>query len=188
MCVPTKLHESAECGECVFFITAGSVRIYRVSPEGRNLTLSVRRAGEECSFTTAETTSKSSNLIEVLEDNTILHWLPLAQLLHVLAANPTSAQAALEQLTRELAAALDRFEDAALRPIEVQLAHLLMRLAPTEPPPVVSITHDELAGLLGASRERVTKALHRLRDEGLIAYERHGRSIRLLQPLRLHSR
>jgi CRP-like cAMP-binding protein len=49
------------------------------------------------------------------------------------------------------------------------------------------MTHEELAGLLGASRERVTKALGQLQAAGLIACGRRPRGIRLLQPDRLRA-
>jgi CRP/FNR family transcriptional regulator len=85
---------------------------------------------------------------------------------------------AYERLARafDLAAALHQ------QPIPVRLARLLCKIAKTSPDHVVHETHEDLAGLIGASREAVTRVLSDLRKRGLVESLRHRPGLHVPDP------
>ena len=77
-----------------------------------------------------------------------------------------------------------RVRDLALLDIKSRLKHELTHMARTigfdkggyyvirE-----KVTHEDLASTIGASRETVTKAIHRLKDEGFVDHDKLNRLI-----------
>jgi CRP-like cAMP-binding protein len=80
-----------------------------------------------------------------------------------------------------------RVEDLVFRDVPARLAHLLSELGKSEGDPgpqgvrlKVKLTHQEMANLIGCSRETVSTTLGQFREEGLIHTE--GRTVIILQP------
>ena len=71
----------------------------------------------------------------------------------------------------------ERLTDLALRPLTARVASTLVRLAgperkPRIGPPTIRLTHDQLAGLLGATRESTSKIMADLASRGFIRQAR----------------
>jgi RNase P/RNase MRP subunit p29 len=71
-------------------------------------------------------------------------------------------------------------EELACADVKVRLAHTLARLAAGDEGHVVWETHETLAWLIGASREKVTKEVCCLRRQGLVTYPSHHHGIRIV--------
>lgn len=98
---------------------------------------------------------------------------------------PAVARELARRFARELAQAEEKTRDLALRSIRERLAkHLLQRLD-AEGAALLSLTESrrELAELLGACPEAVSRALAEFRAKSLIAF--HGRWVRVLDQKRL---
>ena len=83
-----------------------------------------------------------------------------------------------------------RVVDLIFRNVPARLAHLLVELGQTDGIPDhggirlrVKLTHQEIASLIGCSRETVSTALGQMRDQGLLRSE--GRSITIVNMDRL---
>jgi CRP-like cAMP-binding protein len=63
-----------------------------------------------------------------------------------------------------------------LYPIKARLAHALYRMSSRDPDALVRETREAIADDIGTSEDRVTKALHQLRAEGLVSFEDFQRS------------
>jgi CRP/FNR family transcriptional regulator, cyclic AMP receptor protein len=79
-----------------------------------------------------------------------------------------------------------RVEDLVFRDVPARLAHLLVELIKSggvqEPRGIrlkAKLTHQEMANLIGCSRETVSNTLGQFRDEGLIHID--GRTIIILK-------
>ena len=77
-----------------------------------------------------------------------------------------------------------RVVDLIFRHVPARLAHLLVELGQTEGVPDqggirlrLKLTHQEIANLIGCSRETVSTALGHMRDQGLIRTERRSITI-----------
>src|SRR3990172_10217204 len=88
------------------------------------------------------------------------------------------AMRVMKVLADRLKQAEETIESLAFRDVPERLALLLMRLAEAYGEPhgggrrlALRFTHQDLASMIGATRETVTNVLHRFRDDGLITVE-----------------
>ncbi len=103
----------------------------------------------------------------------------------MLATDPTVARACAKELARQLYETFDELSGQAFLSVRQRIAfHLLNMTDPTRRPPLlVHAAHGELADAVATTREAVTRNLHRLRDDGLVALSRD--EIELLDPIGL---
>jgi CRP/FNR family transcriptional regulator/CRP/FNR family cyclic AMP-dependent transcriptional regulator len=109
-----------------------------------------------------------------------------------LEANPSAASALLRQVAALLADREALIDDLLSLDVKGRLAKVLLGLADRhgEPDPaggtriVLHLTHRDLAGMVGASRENVSRALGAFRRRGFIDYDSDAIRLRNLEALR----
>lgn len=79
----------------------------------------------------------------------------------------------------------ERLEDTLAYDLHSRLARLLARLAAEDAHQMVWETHEELAALLGAHREDVSKAISHIRALDLVRTHQGQRGIKVIDPARL---
>lgn len=171
-------HAPNEVGEQLFVLRSGRVRVYKLSPEGRALTLMVLEpltifgemtlVGQWLHDTFAEAMSEC--VIGVIGRDTLRR---------VLEQYPPLAIALMELMGQRLRAMENKLADIAFKSVPQRLASVLLNLAGVPagqaqlpiPPSVVRYTHQQLAEMIGSYRETVTKAIGEFREAGLIRIE-----------------
>jgi CRP/FNR family cyclic AMP-dependent transcriptional regulator len=171
-------HSPHEVGDQLFVLRSGRVRIYKLSPEGRALTLIVLEPptifgemtliGQRIHDTFAETMSEC--VVGVIGRDTLRQ---------VLERYPQVSLALMELMGQRLRAMENKLADIAFKSVPQRLASVLLSLAgvspglPTgsTPPSALRYTHQQLADMIGSYRETVTKAIGELREAGLIRIE-----------------
>ncbi len=106
-------------------------------------------------------------------------------------ATPSASTALLRLVVERLAAREALIDDLLSLDVKGRLAKALLRLAERHGRPSekggtvigVRLTHHDLAGMVGASRENVSRALAAFRKRGLVDYD--ASEIRLLAPAAL---
>ncbi|MGI8826149.1 MAG: Crp/Fnr family transcriptional regulator [Chloroflexota bacterium] len=170
-------------GDGLYIITDGHVGISRQGPDGNELILTVCEAGEyfgELALVDDEPRSASA----VAMENSVTQFLSRVAFRTFLQDHPSAVFACLEVVTRQLRRCTDLADEIALLDIRSRLARRLLHLAergvvsggdgPTSHPErETRITQQQLADMLGASRESVNKHLNALVDERAIRLE-HG--------------
>lgn len=174
----------------VFAIRSGRIRISVVTPAGRNVVLGLVEPGAILGDLTAidgRPRAATATALDVVEAfvvgadvfNTMLREVPglAADLLHELAGRvreSSSLRADREagDLTVRVARCLARLADRA-----VEFSH--------GGPVTIELSQDDLAGLVGGTREEVNRAVSKLRSAGAVATTR-GR-IEVLDPAALHT-
>lgn len=109
-----------------------------------------------------------------------------------LETTPSASSALLRQLAERLADREELIDDLLSLDVKGRLAKALLALAERhghqEPDGslviAIRLTHKELAGMVGASRENVSRALAAFRKRGVLTYD--STAIRLLDPEALH--
>lgn len=177
-----------EPGQGLWFLKSGRVRIYRLSAEGREQGLCVMRAGMccGCPLFYGETNPASAEAL----DPVTMYFVRGGEALALAEQDPEISRAFFgvfargEQILSSLVVSLSCSRLAG------RLAHLLLeqsqdpRARPGPPgPPSVALSHQDLAGLLGTSREVVTRSLDRLARARAIQLGR--RRIVILDPAKL---
>lgn len=163
-------------------LVKGKVRIYRTSADGREQVLAVetpyRILGEAVLFRPDE---RHVSYATCLESSTVL-VLPLARVRQLTRQHSHLAFAFLREFTRRIEDLESRLEELALLSLEQRLARHLLDWARSansldvEPP----LSTTELASLLGAARESISRALARMERDGLV--RRQGRRLEILDP------
>lgn len=169
-------------GDEMYLLLEGRVRIVCESLTGREITLDILNDGgffgemalldgEPRSATAWADTSGQLLLLRRSDFQTFLQRTPQA------------ATALLAFLSRRLRVANDKIQDLALLTVRQRLAATLVDLAFREGEGLCEggvmlsggISHKTLSGLLGTSRETVSRMCAELKDEGLI--EQRGRRL-----------
>ncbi len=165
----------------VYLIKRGKVRITRLTPDGKEITVAVLGAGdifgEETLFDDQPRTTHAVCIEECL-----LCTAKADDLFALLAGNPTLAMNVAKILNDRLVDASATIEDLAYAKIADRLMHLFLRLAdehgvasPAGTLLDVRLTHADIASLIGSTRETVSLEMANLARAGRIAYD--GKSI-----------
>jgi len=190
------LFQEGGSSEQVMIVLSGRVKISHFTTDGREIILAVRGPGEllgELSAIDQEPRSATALAAEPVEALV----LTVEDFQQFISTTPRAAMVMLVGLVRRLReadrkriefAAYDTVGRVALRLLD--LAREFGEPAGPSGSTAVRITlplsQQELAGLIGASREAVSKALQHLRARGLIETQRRGISI--LDPEALRKR
>lgn len=164
----------------LFIVKAGQVRLYRVSPEGRRLTVAVLGPGALFGEMDLIGQHMGEGFAEAIEP-TVLCLMSEQDVRSMLLADPRIATRIIAGLGRRLADVEQRLADSVLKSAPQRVAAVLCRLAATAPtglfgrrPGEIRLTHEQLADLVGTTRETTTKLLGELRDAGLVQLRRGG--------------
>ena len=171
-------------GEQCFFVLEGSVKVTRLSKDGREVILAMLNEGDffgEMSLLDGE--SRSANVI-ALEKTKVL-TLDRNDFIEVVNDYPQIAVQLLKELARRLRKSDRQIASLSLSDAEKRIALCIIRFADEQGViqngkvsiPKIPIQQD-IANMAGTSRETVSRALGLLEKEDLI--ERHGRELIIL--------
>jgi CRP/FNR family cyclic AMP-dependent transcriptional regulator len=166
----------------VFVIREGRVKVVSTSPDGHELVLAIRGAGEligELAALTGDSQPRSASIVAL--DPLVAQVVPGRDFLEFLERHPR----ALMIFVRNV---IDRLRDADRRRMEFGSQDTLGRVAGylTEMAEIhgrsanggielgVALSQEELAGFVVASRESVARALMTLRKKGIITTGRRS--------------
>lgn len=168
-----------EDGECAGFhvVLEGLVRIYRVNSEGRLHTLSLLRpysTFNEVAAVDGGVNPYNAVAVTSVEVLTISH----NRLLKLMASEPSLLSNYVQSLARVNREYIERLEDMTFRSIPSRLAKLFLHESSyadqiAETP--TALTQEEIAAILGTTREVVGRALRGLLNAGLLV--KKGRSV-----------
>ena len=154
------------------FIVKGTVRVYKISEQGREITLYRVQSGQSCVLMMAsilgETEYEASASIEVESEILIIpagifrlwmdNYRPLRQFIY-------------KQFIHRINVVTSLLENIAFKPINYRLAHLLFNNT-NEKTATLMITHDQLAVELGTAREVISRSLKDFQDRGILSLTR----------------
>lgn len=161
--------------EKLFILKKGRVRIYRISPDGRELTLAELEPGTIFGEMALFGQTMYENFAQVVEDSLIC-TISRREAVSLLKNNPQIALRLAEILGRRLIRAENHLENLGLKDVPRRLASILLELADQANGKLKidkRYTHEELAKMIGTSRESVTLSLGRFRAQGWLTIDGH---------------
>lgn len=173
------LFEEMQQSEGIYLVVWGRVKIFKSSPEGKEQTIFVFGPGELFCLT-AFTDELSPASATALEDTRIL-FFPAEVMARVAKEEPSLLFGLLLALSRRLKEALTLIESLSLKEIPQRLAVFLSHaLDNGGSGDVIDLrfSQRELAKIIGATPETLSRVLRKLGDEGILNIE--GRVIRIL--------
>jgi CRP-like cAMP-binding protein len=167
-----------DSGDRLLILRRGRVRIYKLSPEGRALTLLVLQPAAIFGEMMLVDEWVQDSFAEAMTE-CVVGALGRDDLRRVLGSYPAVALRFMEVMSQRLRALERKLADVAFKSVPQRLAAVLLNLADqdpersnhTGPPAVVRYTHQQLAEMIGSYRETVTKAIGEFREAGLIRVE-----------------
>ncbi len=172
-----------ESGDIFCLIKEGQVKVTMISPEGKEIILTLLGPGDffgEMALLDNEPRSASVIATEALEIVTI--WR--SDFLHILSENFGITQKVLAELSRRLRTASNRIESLATMDVYGRLARFFLDAARTSGKvldngyvAVTRPTHQSIANMIGTSRETVSRLIHDLMKQNLLLSE--GKTIYL---------
>jgi CRP-like cAMP-binding protein len=161
----------------LYVVGEGHVRIYKVSPHGREHVL--QGLGPGGTFNDVAALDGGPNPASASAVTDALLWIiPRSDIRRLTHLHPELAWALIESIAQRARHLVEMIEDLALRSVKARLARLLLaRAAQTSDLAEIQrdqmVTQAEMAAQLGTVREMVGRALRELADEGLISFDRH---------------
>ncbi|MGB9723755.1 MAG: Crp/Fnr family transcriptional regulator [Chloroflexia bacterium] len=172
------IYSPEERRETLFLLTRGRVRLYRLSPEGKALTIAVIEPVSLFGEMALLGPGVEDSFAEALEDCE-LYVLNRRDLQDLLRTDPRVARRLLDLVGRRLTDTERRLAEMAFKSVPQRLAALLLQLAQESPgssegPMSIPVryTHQQLAEMIGTYRETVTKVLNDFRQRGWVRVER----------------
>jgi len=160
----------------IYLVKAGRVKISTISPGGKEQILALLERGDVFGEL-APTETPVPTHVEAF-DHAVVCILHRTLFEEILRHTPEVGLRVIRALARRLRAAQQEIEDLALRSVPGRVAALLLRLAEEYGEPheqgirlSLRLTHQDLAHMVGSTRETVTALINRFRDEGLITVD-----------------
>jgi CRP/FNR family transcriptional regulator, cyclic AMP receptor protein len=170
-----------EPGDALFVIVEGKVKVVLYGEKGKEIILSILHAGDffgEMSLLDRQ--PRSANVVAL--GGASLLWLDREAFQNHLVAHPTTALAVLAEMSRRLRRADAVIGNLALLDVYGRVARAVRELAHKQGEPADGgllirerPTQQEMAGMVGSSRETVNRALQDFARRGLL--ELHGKQI-----------
>lgn len=173
----TQLHEYKR-GDVLFWegdacaglhiIESGSVKLYRISPQGRQYIIAVMTEGATCNEVPAFDGGVNPVNVDALETSRV--WVVDPDVLHELVkSNPEFALKILGKFGQNLRNLVAKVSEMAFYQVTHRLARLITELPVEESRP--HWTQEQLAARLGTVREVVSRSLKELEKSGAIRME-----------------
>lgn len=164
----------------LFILKRGRVRIFRVTEDGKALTMAILEPGAVFGEMILVGQRMYDNYAEAIEDAEICQLTGTDVERHMM-SDPRIAIRVSRHLGEQVVRLEERLTELALRPLLARVASSLVRLAGAGGSSrlghvTIRLTHDQLAGLLGATRESTSKSMADLASKNLIRQAR-GRII-----------
>ncbi|NIP61895.1 MAG: helix-turn-helix domain-containing protein [Nitrosopumilaceae archaeon] len=175
--------------ETVYFLIKGKAKFSRIDEKGKEIILYILRAGETFGLPDFSN-GKYSNSLVVALNKCLVGRIHQADFDKLLEKKPDLCLAVNKQVGTRLVKIENRFEELLFCDIPCRLARLLLRLSDEYSHELdsgvcidVILTRQELANLIGASREKTSLTLSHFHRNGLVKF--HQRYICLHDVLAL---
>jgi len=161
-----------EPAEVLHFVTAGVVKIFKTSADGKEQIFRIIRPGD--SFNDVSVLSGMPNLISAAAMGAVvLSAIKKKDLEIVLRETPQIALNIIQVLSRRVQELVSLVEDFSFRHVTGRVAKMLLEYAGDGVGEKPRLTQQEMASMIGTAREMVGRSLKNLETEGAIRLERN---------------
>jgi len=184
------IYSAKGASDAIYVVESGRVESVYVSPEGREKIMAIYGKGDVFGVLSICGAEVNGELRAVALEPTRIASFKAENVRGLLHRKPEFAVDLLLVLCTHLAELQEEIATLAFLPIPQRVAKELLRLAPSlakngetkSPEVALSLTHEELARLVGTSREVITAVMNQFRRDGLLEY---GRRNIVFSPVRL---
>jgi CRP/FNR family transcriptional regulator len=163
-----------------YVVISGRVKIFKLSPEGKEQILHIFGAGEPIGEVAVFAGEKFPAYAEALEESRVF-FFPRPAFVDLIGKNPSVALNMLAVLSRRLRKFAGLVEDLSLKEVPGRLAAYLLLRSEQQKRAInfeLDVSKNQLASLLGTIPETLSRILARMEKEKLIKSE--GKRITIL--------
>ncbi len=167
--------EEGAPGDYMYIISEGRVKVTKLSGDGREKILELLDVGDFFGEMSLFDDAPRSASVKAMSDVRIMA-LARNDFLRLLSSSPGLALSVIQELTRRLRQVDEQASSLSFQRVKERTMGLLVRLAKEasshegrRKTPV--LTHQQIADMIGTSRETVTRAVKGLKDEGWLEQE-----------------
>lgn len=174
------LYRPGDPSRHVYLLTQGRIKLTHIGAGGNVVTLEILEPGDVFGELEALERGPRETAAEAL-DHAMIAVIPWEDFRNYLAGHPTINFKLTQLIGARLKRTHSRIEDLVCRNVAARLAHLLLELSQSEASRGVrtTLTHQEMANLIGCTRETVSNTLGRFRNQGLIRL--NGRTVTIVE-------
>lgn len=177
-------------GQVLYLINEGKVKICLISPDGQEISLAVLGVGDYFGeFALYDGLPRSADAIAI--EKVECYTLQRSDFQNAIMKNPKIAIQVLEGLSKRLRNTDQMVEDLIFLDVYGRVAKKLLELSDTHGIKVesgtridVRLTQQELASMVGASRESVNKVMGYFTDKGYISTDKHRITLHRINDLK----
>jgi CRP/FNR family cyclic AMP-dependent transcriptional regulator len=158
----------------IYMLKSGRVRISRLSETGKHFTLVILEPGDIFGESALFDDEPRRHFAEVLDDAQICA-IDKREFEKVAMNNPTVSLKIAQIVEHRLTEAQEQIENLVFYDVQTRLARLLLKLADIHGERVdngvqigIKLTHEDIASLIGSTRETTSKILNEFRTNGWI--------------------
>lgn len=170
----------------LFIVTSGRIAIVNRSFDGRESVVALMEPGDLFGEMGLFDNGGRSAEARALETSEVLE-VPFEPVLALYDARPSYMKSVISLLSRRLRAMDQVLADSVFLDVTGRTAKRLLELSGGEEVFTLPVTQEELAGMVGASRERVNKSIAQFIKLGWLAHEDDGYRITDLEQLRIRA-
>lgn len=161
----------------MFILKKGRVRVFKLSADGKMMTLAILKDGDIFGALSAIKGGTSGAYAETLDDSYICR-IRQEDLSMAIKKTPELALSLIAKINQRLKETEDRIADLVFRDVPGRIASILLKLSEQfgeknkEGTRIsIKLTHQELANMVGASRETVTIILNEFKEDELVSID-----------------
>lgn len=177
------LHAGNECSG-VIFVRSGSLRLYMMSEEGKDITLYRLHRGDMCMLSAScVLKSITFDVFVDAEEDSECYVISGPVFAEVSARNPKIRIFALETAVSRFSDVMWVMQQILFMSLDKRLAIFLADEAARTNSDTIALTHEQIARYIGSAREAVSRMLKYFAGEGIVEVSRRG--VRILDRERL---
>ncbi|CUV64959.1 Transcriptional regulator, Crp/Fnr family [Sulfurovum sp. enrichment culture clone C5] len=176
----TFLYYQGDVNDGILFLEKGSVKVYISSDEiGRGeITLYYITPGEQCLVNTLSTISQTPATATAIVDESIEGWIiPYKTIKWLIDNSPAYREFKVSFCSQRLSQILHLVEELRFKRMDQRLLNWLY----VQGMETIHTTHEQIAQILGTSREVISRILKNLEKEGFVTLHRGMISIANIQ-------
>ena len=171
----TTVVEEGLPGDYMYVIRQGRVKVTKASEDGREKIMQFMETGDFFGEMALLSNDPRSASVKTLEPSVLLA-LSRRDFIEQLRQSPDLALAVIGELTDRLRETNEQASSMSFQGVKDRTRGLFERIARTDPARdghrlTPAMTHQQIADMIGTSRETVTRAIKQLKDDGWLGQE-----------------
>ena len=162
----------------VYFVDKGRVRTYNLTPDGKEVTFEIHNPGESLGWAEVRVASPRTRNAEVVCNKNTLWVMNKDQIFSLIFSNIEFGYQLMWSLTHYVLRYQRLVENLAILPVHDRVIQLLIRMSKQRGLQVgdcividFPISHDDIAKMVGSTRQTITLIFNELREQGIINWE-----------------